>query len=98
MSRPTVYRYFEDRDALVQDTLGRAGSDLIRRHARPAPDPQDRYPDVASFSAAQIQGRNSARRAMTPILALSPLSPERAKASASSGTETRSSPAASGGA
>jgi len=58
VSRPTVYRYFKDREELIRSVLLQAGLRLaneVQHHIRAVADPGDKAVEAAIFSLRAIQ-------------------------------------------
>jgi AcrR family transcriptional regulator len=71
VSRPTVYRYFKDREELIRSVLLQAGLRLandVREHIRAFPNPGDKFVEATSFTLTAIRENPVLRQVWQPAM------------------------------
>jgi len=71
VSRPTVYRYFKDREELIRSVLLQAGLRLaneVQEHIRPFPDPGEKIVAATLFTLRAIQENPVLRQVWQPAM------------------------------
>jgi AcrR family transcriptional regulator len=71
VSRPTVYRYFKDREELIRSVLLQAGLRLaneVQEHIRAVPDPGEKIVAATVFTLGAIQDNAVLRQVWKPAL------------------------------
>lgn len=71
MSRPTVYRYFKDREELIRSVLLQAGLRLaneVREHIRAVAGPRAKAVEATIFTLGAIRGNPVLRQVWQPAM------------------------------
>jgi AcrR family transcriptional regulator len=71
VSRPTVYRYFKDREELIRSVLLQAGLRLandVREHIRACPEPGEKFVEATTFTLQAIRENPVLRQVWQPAM------------------------------